>query len=203
MKKFQDCIREAEAEQCAAGRERVRRRRKKDRERMKKLILRVLFLLCLAAALGAVLFQLEPVRAAAGAGRNCDGLSDESWTEDDENPKIEAALLAKAHKMEDCTVTWYTADTCNKKPGDPGYGITYSGLPVVEYLTCAVDPAVIPLYSDVFVQYADSTVEQLWATDTGISGKAIDIYTPSYNYAIQCGRQFLTVWWVEPPEDTR
>lgn len=115
--------------------------------------------------------------------------------ETDENEKIEAALLAKANEIEDCTVTWYTAslEECGKDDG-----ITYSGLPVVEHLTCAVDPDVIPLYSDVFVQYADGTIEQLWATDTGVTGNAIDIYTPDYDYAIQCGRQSLTVWWVGP-----
>ena len=118
--------------------------------------------------------------------------------EDYENEKIEVAMLAEANEIEDCTVTWYTADTCSKQPGDTAYGITYSGLPVVEHLTCAVDPDVIPLYSDVFVQYADGTIEQLWATDTGVTGNAIDIYTPDYDYAIQCGRQSLTVWWVGP-----
>ncbi len=116
--------------------------------------------------------------------------------EDFENTSIEAALLEKANVIEDCTVTWYTADTCGKKPGDPAYGITRSGMPVVEHLTCAVDPDVIPLYSDVFVQYADGTIEQLWATDTGVRGNSLDIYTPDYDYAIQCGRQSLTVWWV-------
>lgn len=118
----------------------------------------------------------------------------------DENARIEAALLAKANVIEDCTVTWYTANTCGKQPGDPAYGITYTGLPVVEHLTCAVDPDVIPLYSDVFAQYADGTIEQLWATDTGVTGNAVDIYTPDYDYAMQCGRQSLTVWWVGPGE---
>jgi 3D (Asp-Asp-Asp) domain-containing protein len=114
-------------------------------------------------------------------------------SEDFENAKIEAALLAKANKIENCTVTWYTAsvEECGKDDG-----ITYSGLPVVENLTCAVDKNVIPLYADVFVQYADGTIEQLWATDTGVKGNHIDIYTPDYDYAIQCGRQSLTVWWV-------
>ena len=120
----------------------------------------------------------------------------------DENANIQAALLAKANVIQDCTVTWYTSDTCGKQSGDPAYGITYSGLPVVEHLTCAVDPDVIPLYSDVFIQYADGTIEQLWATDTGVTGNAVDIYTPDYDYAMQCGRQSLTVWWVEPEVET-
>lgn len=118
--------------------------------------------------------------------------------EEAENDLIEAALLARANVIEDCEVTWYTEDTCGKTPDDPAYGITRSGLPVVDHLTCAVDPDVIPLYSDVFVEYADGTIEQLWATDTGVKGKSLDIYTPDYDYAIQCGRQRLTVWWVAP-----
>lgn len=117
--------------------------------------------------------------------------------EDYENEKIKAALLENANIIEDCTVTWYTAsvEECGKDDG-----ITYSGLPVVEHLTCAVDPDVIPLYSDVFVQYQDGSVEQLWATDTGVTGNAVDIYTPDYDYAIQCGRQSLTVWYIPPVE---
>lgn len=111
----------------------------------------------------------------------------------DENANIQAALLAKANVINDCTVTWYTAsaEECGKDDG-----ITYSGLPVEEHLTCAVDKNVIPLYSDVFVQYADGSIEQLWATDTGVTGNALDIYTPDYDYAMQCGRQSLTVWYV-------
>ena len=124
-------------------------------------------------------------------------MTEDEVQEDYENQKISEALLAKAHKIENCTVTWYTADTCGKKPGDQEYGITASGLPVVEHLTVAVDRSVIPLYSDVFVQYDDGTIEQLWATDTGVKGNHIDIYTPDYDYAIQMGRQQLTVWWVE------
>lgn len=118
--------------------------------------------------------------------------------EDYENEKIEVAMLEKANAIEDCTVTWYTESTCGKSPDHPAYGITYSGLPVAEHLTCAVDTDCIPLYSDVFVEYADGTIEQLWATDTGVTGNAVDIYTPDYDYAIQCGRQSLTVWWVGP-----
>lgn len=126
---------------------------------------------------------------------------DEEPQEDYENEKIEEALLERARVIEDCTVTWYTAGTCGKRPGDPTYGITASGLPVVEHLTCATDPSVIPMYSDVFVQYADGTIEQLWATDTGVKGTHIDIYVESYDEAIQNGRQTLTVWFVPPEGD--
>lgn len=106
----------------------------------------------------------------------------------------------KAHVIEDCTVTWYTADTCGKSPGHPAYGITASGLPVEEGVTCAVDPEVIPLFSEVYIQYANGTVEQFQATDTGVKGDWVDIYTPDYDYAVQCGLQKLTVYWAVPEE---
>ena len=63
-----------------------------------------------------------------------------------------------------------------------------------------MDPKVIPLYSDVWVEYADGTIEHRWATDTGVYGNSLDIYTPDYDYAIQCGRQWLTVYWLPPVE---
>ena len=174
----------------------------------------ILFLAVIAWAIIVVSLLVTPVKANAAPSeepKEDDGripgddvpatercyMTDEEIQEAFENYYIEQALLAKANKIENCTVTWYTADTCNKKPGDPSYGITASGLPVVEHLTVAVDRSVIPLYSDVFVQYADGTIDQLWATDTGVNGNHIDIYTPDYDYAIQMGRQQLTVWWVD------
>lgn len=178
---------------------------------MKRNIARLILILVVIAWLFMIMAVLTGITAKADSAPQDDGripgddvpatercfMTEEEIQEDFENEYIEQALIAKAHKIENCTVTWYTADTCNKKPGDPAYGITASGLPVVEHLTCAVDKSVIPLYSDVFVQYADGTIEQLWATDTGVKGKHIDIYTPDYDYAIQCGRQKLTVWWAE------
>lgn len=108
----------------------------------------------------------------------------------------------EAHVIEGCTVTWYTEDTCGKMPDHPAYGITASGLPVEEGVTCAVDPAVIPLFSTVYVERADGTVERLRATDTGVKGDWVDIYTPDYDYAVQCGLQTLTVCWTGPEEDS-
>ena len=182
---------------------------------MKRNIARLIFILAtIAWAVVVVSLLVTPVNADSAPGeepKEDDGripgddvpatercyMTEEEIQEDYENFYIQNALLAKANKIEDCTVTWYTADTCGKKPGDPAYGITASGLPVVEHLTCAVDKSVIPLYADVFVQYVDGTIEQLWATDTGVNGNHIDIYTPDYDYAIQMGRQNLIVWWLE------
>lgn len=106
----------------------------------------------------------------------------------------------EVHVIEDCTVTWYTADTCGKSPEHPAYGVTASGLPVEEGVTCAVDPEIIPLYSTVWVAHADGRLERLQATDTGVTGAWVDIYTPDHDYAVQCGLQQLTVYWMAPKE---
>ncbi len=106
----------------------------------------------------------------------------------------------EAHVIEGCTVTWYTEATCGKAPDHPAYGITASGLPVEEGVTCAVDPEVIPMFSTVYVEYADGTAGTFRATDTGVEGEWVDIYTPDYDYAILCGMQRLTVYWTGPEE---
>ena len=178
---------------------------------MKRNIARLILIISVIGWLFMVVSVLTGMTAKADSAPHDDGrlpgddvpatercyMTDEEVQEAFENENIEQALLAKANKIDDCTVTWYTEATCGKTPDNPAYGITASGLPVVEHLTVAVDRSVIPLYSDVFVQYADGTIEQLWATDTGVNGNHIDIYTPDYDYAIQMGRQQLTVWWVE------
>ena len=116
-------------------------------------------------------------------------------------PEADGSPEAEVHVIEDCTVTWYTADTCGKAPDHPAYGVTASGLPVEEGVTCAVDPEVIPLGAEVRVEYADGSVGTFRATDTGVKGEWVDIYTPSYEYAIQCGLQRLTVYWTATEEE--
>lgn len=106
----------------------------------------------------------------------------------------------EAHVIEGCTVTWYTEATCGKAPGHPAYGITASGLPVEEGATCAVDPEVIPMFSTVYVEYADGSAGTFRATDTGVKGEWVDIYTSDYDYAVRCGLQSLTVYWTGPEE---
>ena len=115
-------------------------------------------------------------------------------------PEEDPSFPAEVHVIENCTVTWYTADTCGKAPDHPAYGITASGLPVEEGVTCAVDPEVIPLFSTVYVEYADGSAGTFRATDTGVEGEWVDIYTPDYDYAILCGMQRLTVYWTGPEE---
>ena len=115
-------------------------------------------------------------------------------------PEEDPSFPAEVHVIENCTVTWYTADTCGKAPDHPAYGITASGLPVEEGVTCAVDPDVIPLFSTVYVEYADGSAGTFRATDTGVKGEWVDIYTSDYDYAVRCGLQSLTVYWTGPEE---
>ena len=118
-------------------------------------------------------------------------------------PETPVESPAEVHVIESCTVTWYTEDTCGKAPDHPAYGITASGLPVEEGVTCAVDPEVIPLFSTVYVEYADGSAGTFRATDTGVKGNWVDLYTPDYDYAVQCGLQRLTVCWTAPEEGSQ
>ena len=104
-------------------------------------------------------------------------------------PEEAAEPPPEVHVIEECTVTWYTEDTCGKASDHPAYGITASGLQVEEGVTCAVDPEVIPLGAEIQVLFSDGTVGTFRATDTGVKGEWVDIYTPDYDYAIQCGLQ--------------
>lgn len=114
--------------------------------------------------------------------------------EEAENERIEAALLARAHKMENVKVTYY--DPCVKCCGKSD-GITASGITATPYVTCAVDPAVIPLGSDVLVDYGDGELHYFRADDTGVAGGHIDIFVTTHSEALWLGVDRATVYWVD------
>jgi 3D (Asp-Asp-Asp) domain-containing protein len=67
----------------------------------------------------------------------------------------------------------------------------------------AVDPAVIPLGSDVLVDYGDGGGLQYYRADDtgfGVDGKAIDFCVASHAEALQLGRRTATVYFVPPGE---
>lgn len=117
--------------------------------------------------------------------------------EEPENERIEAALLARAHVIEDCTITFY----CNEKYPHicgNGDGIARDGTPALAWATCAVDPDVIPLGSTVMVDLGDGEgLRTLVANDTGVKGDHLDICVGSHEDALQLGRQTATVYWCE------
>ena len=115
--------------------------------------------------------------------------------EDFENERIEAALLARAHVIEDVTVTHY--DCCVECCGKAD-GITASGVRATPGVTVAVDPDVIPLGADVLVDYGDGEICYYRADDTGsgVVGNHIDLCVADHQTAVQLGRRTATVWWV-------
>lgn len=114
--------------------------------------------------------------------------------EENENERIEEVLLSRAHKMENVRITYY--DVCRKCCGKDD-GVTASGVQAVPYVTCAVDPAVIPFGADVLVDYGDGEIHYYKADDSGVTGNHIDICVSSHSEALQLGVNRATVYWVE------
>ena len=103
--------------------------------------------------------------------------------EEPENELIEATLLAQAHVIECCGKT---------------DGITATGTQATPGVTVAVDPSVIPLGSDVLVDYGDGEIHYYRADDVGaaVKGNRIDLCVSSHTEALQLGRRVTTVYWV-------
>lgn len=114
--------------------------------------------------------------------------------EEAENEGIESALLASAHVIERCSVTHY--DLCVACCGKTD-GITASGVRATPYVTCSVDPDVIPLGSDLLVDYGDGELHYYRADDTGVRGNCVDLCVFSHEEAIALGVRSATVYWVE------
>lgn len=114
-----------------------------------------------------------------------------------ENELIEQALLARSHKLEDVTITFYC---CEERPHicGTGTGITASGRRVTPYVSCAVDTDVIPLGSTIMIEYNGEMV-YLRADDTGsaVKGNHIDIAVPTHDFALSLGIQTADIWWCE------
>lgn len=115
-----------------------------------------------------------------------------------EAQSIEDALMASATKIENVTVTHYCTcqKCCGKPPDHPAYGITASGRKATPYVSVAVDPSVIPLGSDVLVDYGDGVIEYYRADDTGsgVGGKHIDLCVSSHQEARNLGVRTATVY---------
>ena len=123
-------------------------------------------------------------------------MTDEEIQEDFENYYIEKSLLEKANKIEDVKVSHYCC--CVKCCGKDD-GITYSGVKATPGVTVAVDTSIIPLGSDVLVDYGDGVINYYRADDTGsaIKGNKLDLCVSSHQEAINLGVRTATVYWVE------
>lgn len=147
-------------------------------------------------------FTLAESGGSEAAVKVSDGPQAQSLTLDkhkrQKNPPEEqgAPLMPWAHKLEGVTVTYY--DCCVACCGKDD-GITYSGTRAVPYETCAVDPGIIPLGSDVAVDYGDGELHRYRAEDVGgsVKGNRIDICVSSHEEALELGVKTATVYWME------
>lgn len=189
---------------------REERRRRSQRRLM--YITYLLFLLLLLAWLGSYLImtvEAEPANhSKAEVVRDSGSLPGDDTpdttrcylTEEEveaaENEMIEAALLANATRLDSVTVTHYC--TCSRCCGKSD-GITASGRKATPGISVAVDPSIIPLGSDVLVDYGDGEMHYCRADDTGsaVKGNHIDLCMESHEAAIQAGVRTATVYFIE------
>lgn len=101
-----------------------------------------------------------------------------------------------------CEATAYdlSYESCGKYPGDPAYGITYTGT-YARPGVIAVDPRVIPLHSKVYVASLDRTPDYGFADaeDTGsaIKGNKVDLFISSNRQALRYGRRKVKVYIID------
>lgn len=191
----------------------TREERRRRSQRRLQLITYLLFLLLLLAWLGSYLImtaEAEPPAMHEPEPTTEDGslpgddtpattrcyLTGEEM-EAAENELIEAALLARSHKLEDAIITFYC---CEARPHicGTGAGITTSGRRVTPYVSCAVDTDIIPLGSTIMIEHNGEMV-YLRADDTGaaVKGNHIDIAVKGHSEALSLGVQTADIWWCE------
>lgn len=100
--------------------------------------------------------------------------------------------------LRECTVTYYC---CEKRPHicGSGTGKTATGTDVTAGRSAAVDPSVIPLGAEIYVDYGDGILHQYIAEDTGsaVLGGHIDLAVQTHEEALELGTAVATVWWIE------
>ena len=88
----------------------------------------------------------------------------------------------------------YTASTCDKAPGSPGYGVTASGAMATAWYTVAAGSG-YPMGTVMYIPYFSNQPNGGWfvVQDRGgaISNNKLDVYMDTYNECIQFGRRNL------------
>jgi Uncharacterized protein conserved in bacteria len=108
------------------------------------------------------------------------------------NHKTARGDTIRYKKVLDMKASAYTAsyEETGKRPGDPGYGITSSGIRVKKGVI-AVDPRVIPIGTRVYIEVAGKTPDYGYAvaadTGSGIKNNRIDLYVDDYQDALDFG----------------
>ena len=102
-------------------------------------------------------------------------------------------------RMLSMTATAYdlSYQSCGKRPGDRGYGITASGMRAQRGVV-AVDPRVIPLGTRLYIESSDGSYiyGNAVAGDTGgaIKGNKIDLFMDSHSECVSFGRRTVNVY---------
>ena len=98
--------------------------------------------------------------------------------------------------IQNCTVTYYCCEARAHICGG-GSGKTATGTDVTAGRSAAVDPDVIPLGAEIFVDYGDGVLHSYIAEDTGsaIIGGHIDLAVATHEEALELGVRTATVWW--------
>lgn len=96
----------------------------------------------------------------------------------DKTKPLEEAFDWDEYPVQRVTATGYTAgaESTGKNPGDPLYGLTYSGVKVKRdlYSTVAADPSVFPIGTILFIpNYGLGVVAD---TGSAIKGNRLDLY---------------------------
>lgn len=124
------------------------------------------------------------------------------------NFKSSRGELVRYSKIMDMKATAYTAslhDT-GKSPGQPGFGITRTGIRAREGVI-AVDPRIIPLGTKVYVEVPGAAADYGFAiaADIGsaIKGKLIDLYFDTTELAVHWGRRSVRIYILNEQNDAR
>ena len=100
--------------------------------------------------------------------------------------------------VHNCTVTYYCCEKREHVCGG-GTGKTATGTDVTAGRSAAVDPNVIPLGAEIFVDYGDGVLHSYIAEDTGsaVLGGHVDLAVATHEEALKLGVREATVWWTE------
>ncbi len=105
--------------------------------------------------------------------------------------------------LDNAELTAYSAgiEHTGKNPGDPWYGMTYTGTQVHEGRTIAVDPKVIPLGWWVYIDgYGFRRAED---TGSAVKNNRLDIYFDNNDFVHSFGLKRGVKVWVIGPNDPR
>lgn len=113
-----------------------------------------------------------------------------------------ASMLDNAQRLGEAKITFYCVceKCCGKTPDHPAYGITASGRTAVPGASVAVDPSLIPLGSEVLIDYGDGVIHTYSADDTGgaVKGNHIDVCSTDHQTALTLGVKTAEVWFIAP-----